>query len=418
MISTEVYMDIIALKRQGHSLRWIARKLGIHRKTVKQHLESNSFPAYNRKTTKPSILEPYHQVIRDFLDEEDYQATWILERLKRMGYTGGYETVKIFVRSIKEQKTRIAYTRFETEPGLQAQVDWGDFKITDAAGKTSTVYAFVLLLGFSRAMYIEFVERCTMETFMDCHIRAFKHLRGVPADILYDNMKNVVIGRENGKPSFNAEFLHFAHHYGFTPRVCPPYSPWVKGKVERPMDYIRESFWRGYRYSSLAQANLDVLSWNSETANLRIHGTHRQQVKARWEEEIPCLGKLPPSDYDTSLKFFRKVYKDCLLSFGGNRYYVPGHVGKRVLLKVKGDFISIYHDAELLAAYHAPEKKGTVVGIPRQRPPLVIGTRLEYGKRKGKATRGLATRSLYPEVRPRPLAEYERYAQGGAPWNS
>jgi len=418
MISTEVYMDIIALKRQGHSLRSIAKKLGIHRKTVKQHLESNSFPVYNRKTVKPSILEPYHQVIRDFLNEDDYQASWILERLKRMGYTGGYETVKLFVRSIKDQKTRIAYTRFETEPGMQAQVDWGDFKITDSSGKTSTVYAFVLLLGFSRAMYVEFVERCTMETFMDCHIRAFKHLSGVPAEILYDNMKNVVIGRENGKPSFNAEFLHFAHHYGFTPRVCPPYSPWVKGKVERPMDYIRESFWRGYRYLSLSQANLDVLSWNAETASQRIHGTHRQQVQARWEEEIPYLGKLPPSDYDTSLKFFRKVYKDCLLSFGGNRYYVPGHVGKRVLLKVKGDFIRIYHDAELLAAYHVPEKKGTVVGIPRQRPPLASANRPEYRKTKGKATRGLVTRSLYPEVKPRPLAEYERFAQGGVPWNN
>jgi transposase len=117
MISTEVYVNIIALKRQGHSIRWIARKLGIHRKTVKKHLESNSFPAYTRKTVKPSILEPYHQVIRDFLNEDDYQATWIFDRLKRMGYAGSYDTLKIFVRSIKEQKYRIAYTRFETEPG-------------------------------------------------------------------------------------------------------------------------------------------------------------------------------------------------------------------------------------------------------------------------------------------------------------
>jgi transposase len=171
--------------------------LGIHRETVKKHLESDSFPAYTRKTAKPSILKPYHQVIRDFLDEDDYQATWIFNRLKRMGYTGSYDTLKIFVRSIKEQKCRIAYTRFETEPGLQAQVDWGDFKIVDSSGATTTVYAFVMVLGFSRAMYVEFVERCTMGTFMDCHLQAFRYLRGVPAKILYDNMKHVVVGREN-----------------------------------------------------------------------------------------------------------------------------------------------------------------------------------------------------------------------------
>jgi transposase len=418
MISTEVYMDILAFKRQGHSIRWIARKLGIHRETVKKHLESNSFPAYTRKTVKPSILDPYHQVIRDFLDEDDYQATWIFERLKRMGYAGCYDTVKVFVRSIKEQKCRIAYTRFETEPGLQAQVDWGDFKVVDDSGKTDTVYAFVMVLGFSRGMYVEFAERCTLEVFMDCHLRAFRQLRGVPAEILYDNMKHVVIGREDGKPTFNVEFLHFSKHYGFTPRLCPPYSPWVKGKVERPMDYLRESFWRGYTYRSLSQANEDVATWLAETALQRIHGTYRQQVKLRWEQEIPHLGPLPATDYDTSLKFFRKVYKDCLISFGGNRYHVASHVvGKKVLLKVKNDVIRIYHDADLLRTYTIPEGKGLALGIP-SRPARTPQETPRYGRSKGKATRGLVTRTLYPEVYRRPLDEYDRYAAGGVAWNN
>lgn len=415
MISKEAYMDILAFKRQGHSVRWIAKKLSIHRKTVKKHLESSSFPAYTRKTAKPSVLEPYRQVIRDFLEEDDYQATWILERLKRMGYTGSYETMKVFVRSIKEQKRRIAYTRFETEPGLQAQVDWGDFKVIDAAGKTTTVYAFVMLLGFSRAMYVEYVERCTLEIFMDCHIRGFEHLGGVPAEVLYDNMKNVVIGRENGKPTFNIEFFHFARHYGFTPRLCPPYSPWVKGKVERPMDYIRENFWRGYEFSSVIQANRDVMRWKRETADQRIHGTHRQQIESRWEEEVPHLGELPPTHYDTSLKYYRKVYKDCLLSFGGNRYYVPPEaVGKKVLLKVKGKDLRIYDDATLLKQYQIPDQKGMTLGIPKARVRLTPEQTPRYGRDKGKATRGLTTGSLYQEVYHRPLSEYERYAAGGA----
>ena len=418
MITTEVFMDIVALNRSGHSIRWIARKVGIHRKTVKKHLESNTFPAYHRQNGKPSILEPYHQIIRDFLDEDDYQATWILTRLQRMGYTGSYDTLKVFVRAIKEQKCRIAYTRFETEPGLQAQVDWGDFKVVDVTGQTTTLYAFVMVLGFSRAMYVEFVERCTLEVFMDCHLRAFRNLKGVPAEILYDNMKQVVVGRDHGRPVFNTEFLHFAKHYGFTPRLCPPYSPWVKGKVERPMHYVRESFWRGYDYTTLTRANQEVLTWLAETAHQRIHGTHHQQVQARWEQEQPHLGPLPPSDYDTSLKFFRKVYKDCLISFGATRYYVPPQaVGQKVLLKVKAGLIQIYRDADLLALYQIPDQKGQIIGIPAK-PSRTPQQTPRYGRDKGKATRGLVTGTLYPEVYHRPLAEYDRYAAGGASWNS
>lgn len=413
MIPKEAFMDIHQLKRSGLSIRKIARKLGIHRKTVKKYLAAGSFPQYHRKAEKPSLIDPYRQVIRDFLDDDDYQATWLLDKARKMGYTGSYETLKRYVRSIKAHNRRIAYIRFETEPGHQAQVDWGDFKVTDALGRTTTVFAFVMVLGFSRAMYVEFVERCTLEVFMDCHIRAFRELGGVPAEVLYDNMKNVVIGREDGRPVFNTEFLHFARHYGFTPRACPPYSPWVKGKVERPVDYIRERFWRGYDYSSLAGANRDVKAWIAETANQRVHGTHRQVVQVRWDAEKPHLGQLPPSDYDTSLKFFRKVYKDCLLSYGGNRYYVPPQaVGKRVMLKVKGDQLRIYHDDEMLAFYTVPATKGNTIGIPRvkstpgeQRP--------RYGHDKGHATRGLITGSLYPEVHKRPLAEYERLAEGG-----
>lgn len=418
MITSEVFMDILALKKNGHSIRFIARKLGMHRKTVTKYLATREFPKYTRTTTKASVLDPYHQIIKDFLAEDDYQSTWLLERIRNLGYTGSYRTLTSFVASVKEQRNRIAYQRFETEPGLQAQVDWGDFKVIEADGRSTTVYAFVMVLGFSRAMYVEFVERCTLETFMDCHIRAFRHLGGVPAEVLYDNMKNVVIGRENGKPTFNTEFRHFAHHYGFTPRACPPYSPWIKGKVERPMDYLRERFWRGYVYRSLTDANRDILTWLAEIAHQRVHGTHRQIVALRWDEERPRLSPMPAVDYDTSLKFFRKVYKDCLLSYGGNRYYVPpGMIGKHVLLKVKVRQVRIYDDQELLACYEIPEAKGQTIGLPRVRSlPPHQAPRSSPGK--GKATRGLTTATLYPEVYQRPLAEYERFATGGAPWSN
>jgi len=227
MIKMEGFMDIIALHRQGLSQRKIAKKLGFHRNTVKKHIESKALPTYSKSIRQNSILDSFCQLIDDYLAEDAYQATWIFDRLQKSGYQGSYKTVQKFVHSVKDRRRRLAYSRFETEPGLQAQVDCGDFQIAMPDGNTCTKHLFLLVLGFSRAMYLEFVDRCTLETFLDCHQRAFKYLQGVAAEILYDNMKHVVIKGSGKTAEFNAEFIHFAHHWGFTPKACPPYSPWV-----------------------------------------------------------------------------------------------------------------------------------------------------------------------------------------------
>jgi len=415
-------MDIVALHRQGHSIRFIAKKLGMHRNTVRKFIEGRRFPAYDRNKRGISILAPFMRLILDWLSQDDYRASWVFERLKPIGYAGSYETVKKFIRPIKEQQARIAYARFETIPGLQAQVDWADFQIAEPNGKTSTVYLFILVLGYCRAIYAEFVNRCTLENFLDAHIRAFDYLGGVPAELLYDNMKHVVIRHLVGKVAFNPEILHFAHHYGFAPRACPPYAAWVKGKVERPVDYIREGFWRGYAFSDLQSANRDLHQWLDTVANRRVHGTHRQPVIERWQQEKPQLGPLPATDYDTSLKVFRKVYKDCLVSYETNRYLLPHTVvGKQVLLKVKNGTIHFFDDDRLLVSYAQAEGKHQLVGNPSFYEALKADKdlrRRKYGHAKGKATRGLSIGSLFPQVMYRPLADYERLAQGGGLWNS
>ncbi len=342
-------MDIKAMNRQGLSIRKIARITGLHRKTVKRHLESASLPEYHKKKRKGTILDPYQPMIDAYLEEDNYQASWIFDKLTRMGYTGSYTTVKKAVREIKGEKTRIAYIRFETEPAFQAQVDWGDFQIENPDGTATTVFAFIMVLGYSRAMYVEFVEKRTLEAFMDCHIHAFDYLGGVSSEILYDCMKHVVISRQSGRPVFNVEFSRFANHYEFHPRLCPPYAPWVKGKVERPIHYLRERFWRGYSYTSLENANKDVMEWLSETANRRLHGTYWQPVHERWEKEKALLSALPSVPYDTSVKLWRPVYKECQLSYNGNRYLVPHHVAGK-----KG---------------YAQDKRESYPHLPRSRSP-------------------------------------------------
>lgn len=422
MVSMEGLMDILVLDRQGYSVRAIARKLGIHRKTVRKYLETGGPPVYRKKKRKETILDAYRPAIRDWLAQDNFQATWIYDRLGPLGYRGSYDTVRDFVREVKEQTSRIAYLRFETIPAEQAQMDWADFQVEEPDGTTSTVYLFIFVLGYSRALYAEFVRRCTLEAFLDAHIRAFEYLGGVPMEVLYDNMKQVVRGRKDGRVEFNVEFVHFAHHYRFLPRACPPYSPWVKGKSERPIDYLRERFWRGYRFESVEQANRDLRSWLDETANERVHGTHGQPVRVRWDEEKASLGRRPPVEYDTSVKVFRKVYRDCRIRYNGNTYVLPHHVvGKRVMLKVKGGTIRFFHDDELLVAYPEARGKGQVVSNPffyeqlrRDREQA----RRKYGRDKGKATRGLVNSSLFPQVQYRPLAHYEELAQGGGTWNN
>ncbi len=375
MITLEVCMDIFALHRQGLSVRSIARKLGRHRNTVTRYLERGELPAYTKGQRQGSILDPYKQLIEDLLDEEAYQATWLFDRIRPLGYPGGYDPVRHYVQGMKAEKRRLAYIRFETAPGRQAQMDWGEFQVETAQGGPQRFFLFVVLLGYSRAMYAELVPRCPLETFLDAHIRAFQDLGGVPQEMLYDNMKHVVMTRRGGQVTLKTEWLYFAHHYGGTPEVCPPYSPWVKGKVERPMPSIRERFWRGYAFDSGARANRDLLTGLHEPANQRIHGTHRQPVPQRWQEEQAQLGTRPQVEYATSIKVVRKVYKDCQVSYNGNRYVVPHHVvGKNILLKMKAGTIRVYDDQELLVTYQESQKKGSTIGQPGLYEKLVAGS--------------------------------------------
>ena len=154
-------------------------------------------------------------MIEDWLKTEDYHATKVHEMVVRQGYQGGYGTVKIYVRAVKEQRDRIAYLRFETMPGQQAQVDFADFQSVSDSGYVHTLYVFLMVLGYSRQMYLEFVERCTMTVFLDCHQNAFRFFGGVPQEVLYDNMKNVVVRRHVGRAQLIPTFLDFTAHFGY-----------------------------------------------------------------------------------------------------------------------------------------------------------------------------------------------------------
>jgi len=414
-------LDIITLHRNGLKQRAIARKLCISRNTVKKYIENpdlvfESPPSRYRK----SRLDRYSDNIKAWIEEDsDYTATWIYDRLSNMGFIGSYEIVKRRVRRIKENYHKVAYMRFETEPGYQAQVDFGEFQVLRPDGGVTKLYLFSMILGYSRKMYAELIERCDLPTFLDCHIHAFEYLGGVPEQILYDRMKNVYIGKIAGKNKFNDTLMGFALHYGIKPEVAPAYAAWVKGKIERPYSFIREGFWRGYGFICLETANRDLLTWLSKKDE-RVHGTTHEVVTDRFYREKPHLNMLPPQAFDTSYRIYRKVYKDCTVRFEGNSYVVPHTlVGKQIILRVKERTMRIFYNDCLVVTYDIPVGKGNLVQDKRFYEALKKDremNRRKYGS--GRRIKGRAKYTISPskpqyamDVEVRPLFIYDQLVE-------
>lgn len=416
MITRETKVDINFFHRQGLSYREIARKTGHDPRTVKRYAENPELIGKPRKSApRQSKLDEYVALIESWLgDDPDYKGSWILDQLRKRGYDGGRTIVSDFVQKIKEENRRIAYIRFETEPGRQAQVDFGDFKVIYPDGSERTLYKFSLILGYSREIYSEFLSRCDMVSFLDAHQRALIHMGGVPHEILYDRMKNVYIRSLSQKPQFTQGLTTLANHYGFNPIVAPAYSPWVKGKVERPMDFIREGFWRGYAFTDIETANRDLLSWLSEKSK-RIHGTTRERVCDRFEQEKKFLMALPPTLCDVSMRLYRKVFKDCTISVDGSRYEVPHKlVGKKIIVRMKDGILRIFDGDTLMATLTESDRKGNLVRLPGLREAIRADRKMNVrkyaqGKKgKAKATISPVLGKYQVHVERRPLSVYRQ----------
>jgi transposase len=303
MLVAEEAVEIRVLKRQGKSIREIARTLGVSRNTVRRYLRSEGLPRYERDA-RPSKLDPYRQYIKERVKAaapDWIPATVLLRELKALGYQGGYSILKDYLAALRPVAAPEPLIRFETDPGRQMQADFATIR----RGR-ERLAVFIATLGWSRATYVEFVTDERLETLLGCHERAFFYFGGVPREVLYDNMRTVVTDRDHYGPGlhrYNRTFLDFAHHYGFLPRLCQPYRAQTKGKVERFIGYLRSSF-----YIPLASqlrpeglnvdrdtANARVGSWLREIANVRVHATTGEVPAVRLEWERERLQPLPGS---------------------------------------------------------------------------------------------------------------------------
>lgn len=302
MISWEQEMEIKILRRQGMSLRAISREMGLAVNTVRRGLRDDKEV---KKRGRPKGLKKLDSYV-DYLEARVKTAHPIripscvlLREIQEQGYKGGLTQVRLYLRSLEGLSVIHEVERFETPPGHQMQADWIEFR----KGR-DFLAAFVATLGYSRASYVRFVEDEKLETLLECHEGAFTYFGGVPKQVLYDNMKTVVIQRDaygTGHHRFQAGMLDFAKHYGFQLKLCQPYRAQTKGKVERFNRYLRHSFYNplasrlkmaGLRID-VDTANWQVGQWLREIANQRLHATTKVIPFVRLEEERSHLQPLP-----------------------------------------------------------------------------------------------------------------------------
>jgi len=358
-------MELRADYQKGLSYSELGRKYNIDRRTAKKYAESESRPEYSLTDSKPSKLDPYKEQIVFWLEEAPYSALRIWEKVKEQGFEGSYSVVKHFVRGKKEQLNEQATVRFETIPGQQGQVDWAffeDFHVREN-GEEKKLYCFLMILGYSRMWYIEFVTDMSTDTLIRCHVNAFRYFGGYPEEILYDNMKQVVIKRlmKQEESPLNRQFEDFAGFYGFKPILCRPYRGQTKGKIERTVRYVRENLMVGIRYNGLNDLNGQAMAWCNKV-NAREHGTTGEIPFERMKRE-----RLNPliREYIIDKINLRRVGKDCLISYSGNQYSVPSeYAGKDVAVVALGNMLAAYHEGKQVALHRISYQKKDMVVNP------------------------------------------------------
>jgi len=289
---------------QGMTKAAVAKQLGVSRRTVHYWIEteqldrdvSNESVHYGPRASVPTKLDAYKGIIVSRLAEyPELTAMRLFEEIKASGYAGCYTQVKEYVRKVRPRAPEEPVVRFETPPAHQGQVDFADFRLP--WGKR---YAFLVVLGYSRVLWLQFFTRQTMPHVFEGLEAAFSFFGGVPHELLFDQMKAVITKDERaagGRVTENAEFLRFAHHWDFRVRACRPYRAKTKGKVERPVSYVRSSFFYGRTFTSDEDLNHQARHWLDHVANVRTHGTLKERPVDRFEQERDLLRPLASRPY-------------------------------------------------------------------------------------------------------------------------
>jgi len=308
MFGRETRMLLRHYLEHGTTKSALARRLGVSRDTIHRWIRAGDLDRdldatpveYGPRRPMPTKLDRYRPILEARLAAYPaLSAVRLLEEIRAAGYTGGYSQLTTLVRELRPAPPPEAVVRFETPAGHQAQVDFAEFQFP--WGKR---YALLVVLGYSRVHWCRFSARQDMRTLLTGLEDAFLTFGGVPRELLFDQMKAVItrdLRLQGGTLVHNLEFLRFAHHWGFTPRACRPYRAQTKGKVERPVRYVRENLVYGRTFLNDADLAQQCADWLARVANARRHGTTQEAPRERFErDERAVLQPLPSRRY-TSL---------------------------------------------------------------------------------------------------------------------
>ncbi|AEI14518.1 Integrase catalytic region [Flexistipes sinusarabici DSM 4947] len=409
MVKNGEYFMIKEMKEKGMTITAISEHLNRDRKTVRKWLREGVPEGYSRQVIKAGKLDPFKDYIIHRMEEEGcFNSVVLYDEIRDMGYTGKMTILRDFMQPLRPQLREKATVRFETPAGRQAQVDWGEVTV-NWNGTSKKLHIFVMLLSYSRMIYVEFMEDEKLDTLIGCHTRAFNFFEGVVETCLYDNMKTVVSDvDEKGGVIWNKRFARFAEHHGFTLKRCRFYRPRTKGKVENGIGYVKKNFWQRVRtFNDLDDLNAKALDWVNTHANARIHNTTKERPIERWYTEKEKLRPFNQIPFELVDYYPRNVTNDCLVSYCASMYSVPfQYVGSIVHVQDdKKGLICIYSGNEKIAEH----KKATVKYQVKREKEHFRGI-FSSGKNKVSQPLPRLDEHSAPEVTQRDLSVYEQFA--------
>ncbi len=337
MISPETRARI---RRYFYAEHWkigtIARELGIHPDAVRNAIESERFKS--AKPLQASIVDPYLEFIRLTLEQHPrLRTTRIYPMIRDRGYRGGIVQLRRAVARLRPQN-REAFLQLQMFPGEQAQVDWAHFGHVMVGRAKRALSCFVMTLSYSRALYLEFFFDQTMENFLRGHVRAFEAWAGQPRVILYDNLKSAVLERRGNQIQFHPRLIELSGHYHFAPRPCQVRAGNQKGRVERAIRYVRDSFWAGRTFTTLAECNRQALLWRDQVAHQRRWpGGDNRTVAEVFADEQPRLLAAAQHPFPTDRIEIVHSRQTIYVRFDLNDYSIPPQAVGRQLTLVASD---------------------------------------------------------------------------------
>jgi len=360
MLREDAVREILSRLERGEKIKAIARGLGVDRKTVKRWRRIGGWRPQRRE--RPRKIDWFAKFVRHRGPEVGWNAVVLHRELLMLGFSGSYQQVQRFVKPFRAERrwAELATVRFETEPGEQAQVDFGQTKLW-IGEKLEQVHLFVFTLGYSRRIFSHAYPNERLSSLIGGHEQSFRHFGGVPLTCLYDNPRTLVLGRSEGKVLWHPVFEDFSRYYGFTPRACQPYRAQTKGKTESGVKYVKRNALAGRRFSSWEELNEWLETWCVTVADQRIHGTtHERPIDRFAHEELTPVGSRPPYRYE-QLRV-RKVPSDALVSIAASRYSVPvRYVGETVTVIESATHYEIFHDGTLIARHEKAQRYSVVM---------------------------------------------------------